>query len=206
MMRAAILLAGLAAVGVGGAACARPAKDARATDWRWVATDRDRERIRGWRDSWLAAVASAQAVDRAGVAAEGPLLAPDRALDQPIPPAGNYRCRTVKLGSTNPAVRGFIAYPWFECRVDDDNGLVRFAKTTGSQRPVGRIYKDGDGRGVFLGTLVLGTESGVLKYGRDLNRDMAGLVQRIGPKRWRIAFPAPTFESELDVMELVAND
>ena len=205
MNRAAILLAGAAAIGTGGVVVAKPAKDIRATDWRHVATDRDRDRIRNWRETWLAAVASAQAIDRAGVAAEELLLAADRALDQPIPPAGSYRCRTVKLGSTNPAVRGFIVYPWFECQVEVDDGVVRFSNTTGSQRPVGRIYKDGDGRGVFLGTLVLGEESGVLKYGRDLNRDMAGLVQRIGPKRWRIGFPAPTFESQLDVMDVVAN-
>lgn len=203
MMRVAAMLAGLALASVGGAVVAKPAKDVRASDWRQVATDRDRNRLRGWREVWLAAVVAARAADEAGVAAEGQLLDPDRALGQPIPPVGDYRCRTVKLGTKNPAVRGFIAYSWFACRVADDDGRIRFAKTSGSQRPIGRIYQDGDGRGVFLGTLVLGEESGVLKYGRDPNRDMAGLVQRIGPQRWRIAFPAPNFESQLDVMEIV---
>ena len=108
-----------------------------------------------------------------------------------------------KRQTKNSAVRGFAAFPPFECRIEDNNGRVAFAKTSGSQRPIGRIYKDGEARGVFLGTLTLGAESGVLKYGRDVNRDMAGLVQRIGPQRWRIAFPDPRFESQLDVIELV---
>ena len=32
---------------------------------------------------------------------------------------------------------------------------------------------------------------------------MAGFVERVGPRRWRIAFPYPAFESNLDVLELV---
>lgn len=200
-MSRAVLLLALAAMG--GAATAKPVEKARAVDWRRVATDADRTKVRNWRDTWLAALTAARAVDPAGVAAEGALLDPDRALDQAIPPVGTYRCRTVKLGTKNAAVRGFTAFPAFDCRIADDKGQVAFAKISGSQRPVGRIYKDGEARGVFLGTLSLGEESGVLKYGRDVNRDMVGLVQRIGPRRWRIAFPDPRFESQLDVIELV---
>lgn len=203
MTRGMLLLAGSALVIGGGMAAAKSGGPVRATDWRQVATTADRDRVRNWRDTWLAAVAAARSVDARGVAAEGVLLEPDRALDQAIPPFGDYRCRTVKLGTKNAAVRGFTAYPAFDCRIEDDKGRVAFAKTSGSQRPVGHIYKDGEARGVFLGTLTLGEESGVLKYGRDVNRDMVGLVQRIGPRRWRIGFPDPRFESQLDVIELV---
>jgi len=50
---------------------------------------------------------------------------------------------------------------------------------------------------------VLGDESRALRYGRDRERNLIGLVERIGPQRWRIAFPRPAFESLLDVIELV---
>lgn len=199
MKGAATLAIGLAL----GGAVAKPSTDVRATHWRQVATTADRTRVRDWRVTWLAALAAAKAADRAGVAAEGALLEPDRAQADAIPPAGGYRCRTLKLGAKGTATRDFTVYPWFECRVAAEDGRVSFAKTTGSQRPVGMIFKDGTGRGIFLGTLSLGDESRVLDYGRDATRDMVGLVERIGPKRWRIGFPQPRFESQLDVIELV---
>ena len=42
-----------------------------------------------------------------------------------------------------------------------------------------------------------------LQYGQDQQRDVAAYVERIGPNRWRLVMPAPHFESQLDVMELV---
>ena len=46
-------------------------------------------------------------------------------------------------------------------------------------------------------------ESRVLQYGQDEQRNIAGYVDRIGPRRWRLVMPGPHFESRLDVMELV---
>jgi len=56
---------------------------------------------------------------------------------------------------------------------------------------------------VFLGTLVFADEQRALQYGQDQQRDVAGYIERIGPNRWRLIMPAPHFESQLDVMELV---
>ena len=61
----------------------------------------------------------------------------------------------------------------------------------------------GQQRMVFLGTLQLGDEQRALQYGRDRERDMAGVVERIGDNRWRLVLPYPAFESTLDVIELV---
>lgn len=202
-MRSVALVAIGLAVGSAVPTLAKSAIDERATDWRRVASTADRTRLRDWRVTWLAAVAAARTTDAAAVASEGVLLEPDRALGNPVPPSGTYRCRTVKLGTKAATLIGYTAYPWFECQVGSDGKFASFAKTTGSQRPVGLIFKDGASRGVFLGTLALGDESRVLNYGRDANRDMAGLVERIGPRRWRIAFPQPRFESQLDVIELI---
>lgn len=49
----------------------------------------------------------------------------------------------------------------------------------------------------------LGDEMRIMSYGRDRERNLAGLVERIGERRWRILFPYPHFESTLDVIELV---
>ncbi|PAX08770.1 DUF4893 domain-containing protein [Sphingomonas lenta] len=172
-----------------------------AADWRDLATEDDRRRLRSWRDAWMAALPRARRGGGAAViAAEGPLFNPDRNLRGPTPPAGDYRCRTFKLGSQGPAGLDFIAYSWFRCRVGADGA---FAKVDGSQRPVGAIHAHTSGRAVFLGTLSLGDERRVIRYGRDRNRDMAAFVERVGDRRWRMVFPYPRFESLLDVIELV---
>lgn len=56
---------------------------------------------------------------------------------------------------------------------------------------------------IFLGTLILGDETRVMQYGQDELRDVVGYVERIGPERWRIIMPKPSFELQFDVMELV---
>jgi hypothetical protein len=32
---------------------------------------------------------------------------------------------------------------------------------------------------------------------------MAGLIENVGPNRWRLALPYPHFESTIDILELV---
>ncbi len=100
------------------------------------------------------------------------------------------------------ASRDFTAYPAFDCRIDDEGAVRSFYKLSGSQRPVGLLFGDGD-RTVFLGTLLLGDERAALQYGQDRDRDMAGWLERIEEKRWRLVLPYPRFESTLDVIELV---
>ena len=79
----------------------------------------------------------------------------------------------------------------------------RLTKLSGSQRYVGLIFPGDAIRAVFLGTLVLGDEQRALQYRQDEARDIAGYVERIGDRRWRLIMPQPRFESRLDVMELV---
>jgi hypothetical protein len=175
--------------------------------WRAVATDFDRERMRKWRTAWVRALAQARAGGHgAEVAAEGVLLEPDAALKGAALPPGDYRCRVVKVGGKSETMLDYVAYPSFDCRIAAASGPMDFVKLTGSQRPIGRLFADSDRRLVFLGTLQLGDEQGVLRYGHDRQRDMIGLLERIGERRWRLAFPYPAFESTLDVFELVPKD
>ncbi|MBC7985547.1 MAG: DUF4893 domain-containing protein [Sphingomonadaceae bacterium] len=174
------------------------------TDWRRIVTEEDRVRLREWRGAFTEGLAEARAAGHGGeIDALGMLLAPDAALVDPRPPAGTYRCRMIKLGSQRSGLLDYVAYDWFECQIADDGEVARFAKTTGSQRPVGSLYPDSRVRMVFLGTLELSDEVRPYAYDADPERDMIGAVERIGEARWRIVFPWPAFESTVDVLELV---
>lgn len=182
-----------------------PAVEAEAAgSWRATATDQDKQRVRNWYSSWTAALADARAKGYgASIDREGVLLQPNAALPNPHLPPGDYRCRTIKVGTQGRGTIGYIAYDWFRCRVAAEQGLMSLTKLSGSQRPVGLIFPDNLTRQVFLGTLVLGDESTAVSYGSDRMRDMAGLVERIGDNRWRLVLPSPAYESLLDVIELV---
>ena len=172
--------------------------------WRDAATGNDRERLREWRSSFIHALASARRAGNADeIAREGVLLQPDAALGGGPIPSGDYRCRMIKVGAKSEGVLGYVAYPYFRCRVGGGTGIQSFAKLTGSQRLFGRIHPGDAVRQVFLGTLVLGDETLAMRYGADRERNVAAYVERIGPARWRMVMPRPHFESQLDVLELI---
>lgn len=179
-------------------------KHAVVADWHVLATAADRDRLARWRGAWIAGLDKAAAAGRgAQIAALGPLLKPDIALDNPAPPAGDYGCRVIKMGAKTKGLPDFVLYPAFTCRITQNGPLLRFAKIDGSQRPIGTIYADDGRRMIFLGSMMLGDEPRPLAYGRDSERDMVGIVERVGPARWRIAFPNPQWESMIDVLELL---
>jgi hypothetical protein len=176
-------------------------------DWRRVATTEDRQRIRDWREAFTKGLAAAQAGGYGDqVAAEGVLLKPDAARGNPELPPGNYRCRIIKLGANGSATNPYTVFPPFTCRIGTDGPLGSLRRTTGAQRPSGLIFDDGSARLIFLGTMVLGDERRPLDYGIDADRDMAGVIERIGDKRWRLLLPYPKFESLIDVVEMVPTD
>jgi hypothetical protein len=172
--------------------------------WRALATRDDRRRLSNWRKTWVKALRQARPHHSSEIAAEGVLLDPDAALPDPAPPPGDYRCRTIKLGSQGGAARDYAVFPAFRCRIDaSGSGTLTFLKTDGPQRPVGRIFPENSHRMIFLGTLQLGDDPGTLRYGHDKDRDLAADLERVGPRRWRLVFPSPHYESLLDVIELV---
>lgn len=172
--------------------------------WREIATETDRERLRDWRKTFTSAVASARASGHGGeLASEGRLLDPDGALADAAIPDGRYRCRVTKLGAMSEGMLDYIAYPAFACVIGKDGSLQRLDKLTGSQRYVGLIFPDDGMRQTFLGTLVLGDENRAMQYGQDENRNIAGLIERVGERQWRLVMPSPHYELLVDVMELV---
>ncbi len=121
-----------------------------------------------------------------------------------MPPPGDYDCRMVKLGRRGGVGAVYGDQDWSRCRVGaseragDAQGLKGL---DGRQRPVGTLYADTDARVVFLGSMTLADER-PLAYGRDTGRDMVGMVERIGPARWRLVLPRPAYQSILDLLEL----
>ena len=170
-MRLALLLA----FTVASAACSALTQPAgvtpnRSAAWREVATDDDRGRLRDWRKSFADSLAAARKSGHsADIANEGALLNPDVAIGGAIPD-GAYRCRVIKLGAKAEGNLDYVAYPAFTCRVQRDGKLQRLTKLSGSQRYVGLIFPNDAVRNVFLGTLVLGDETGFLPYGTDETR------------------------------------
>ena len=205
-----LLTAALLAAAAGLAACAPnppgpPGAVPVESGWQAAATREDRERLQGWRSAWMEGLAAARAAGHgAEIAREGALLEPDAALPGAVPPPGDYRCRVTKLGAKSEGLLDYVAYPAFLCRIEPaEGGTLDFTKLTGSQRPVGRLFPDTARRMIFLGTLQLGDEQGTLRYGHDAERDMIGILERVGERRWRLVFPSPAFESLVDVLELV---
>jgi len=173
-------------------------------DWHRVASEADRLRIRTLLSAWQQGLASARAGGHAAeITAEGALLDPAAAIPNPHLPPGTYWCRVIKLGTPAGSSLAYVSYPRFHCRVAAEQDIFSFTKLDGSQRQVGLIFADTDRRKIFLGTLALGDEARAPDYGADPHRNVAGVIERIGPERWRLVMPSPAFESLIDVMELV---
>lgn len=173
--------------------------------WYSVASQEDIQRIERVDLAWQQALEEARSKGFVkAIENEGDLLDPAAGLPRAAPAPGPYRCRTIKLGTQNGRGDPFNAYKPFACYVEVENELLTIVKQTGSQRPAGRLYPEkADDRMIFLGTLALGTEEAPLPYGERADRDMAGIIQRTGPFRYRLVVPWPRVESKLDVIELV---
>jgi hypothetical protein len=173
-------------------------------DWHDVITDPDHVRLRDWRKAFVAALDQARTDGHgAEIDGQGKLLDPDTGTDGAVLPMGFYRCRVIKLGSKDSARVSYVAYPTHRCQVRPSDGLTRLIELDGLQKPSGRLYPDGAARTVFLGTMILGDEQKPIAYGRDADRDVVGIVQRVDGTHWRMLIPDPAWESKMDVMELV---
>ncbi len=171
--------------------------------WRSAIREADLDRLDRLETAWREGLAEARARGfTRQVDAEGVLLSPDGSLPRAALPPGSYHCRLIRLGA-GPRRAAFTAYPAYFCHVGVEDDLLAFTKQTGSERPAGYLWADGDGRNVFLGAMVLGNEAQVPAYGQDAARDLAGIVERVGPFRYRLVTPWPQNGAKIDVLELV---
>jgi Domain of unknown function (DUF4893) len=176
--------------------------------WAQVATAADKDRLGRLGLAWESALADARKGSAEDIRKEGALLKPRAALPRPAPTPGSYNCRLIKVGKATANSKAFESFKPFFCYVEVEGDLLTIVKQTGSQRPAGRLWEDDDSnRLIFLGSLALGDEQQPVAYGDDPKRDMAGVLERIAPFRWRLVIPWPQSTSKLDVFELtpVAN-
>ena len=171
--------------------------------WMPIATAADKSRISRIGLAWQSALADARPRFAGEIRKEGALLEPRAAQPRPAPTPGSYNCRLIKLGKATAKAPAFERFKPFFCYVQVEENLLTIVKQTGSQRPAGRLWEDDNPeRLIFLGSLALGDEQQPLAYGDDPKRDMAGVLERIGPFRWRLVIPWPQSTSKLDVFEL----
>jgi hypothetical protein len=169
-------------------------------EWLRIATPADEQKIANVSGAWAAGLGDARKANFATALREDArLLKQDGALARPAPTPGSYNCRLVKLGG-KPAFEKFK--PFF-CYVEVEGELLTIVKQTGSSRPAGRLWEDDNPRRlVFLGTVALGSEDEARAYGEDPKRNMAGVLERVGPFVWRLVIPWPQDGSKLHVFEL----
>ena len=171
--------------------------------WKEIATDADEQRLARLGLAWQESLQEAQRGFGKEITAEGALLRPRAALPRPAPTPGSYNCRLIKMGKTNARAVAFERFKPFFCYVEVEGNLLTIVKQTGSQRPAGRLWEDDrPDRLIFMGSLALGSEEQPMAYGEDYKRDMAGVLERIGPFKWRLVIPWPQGTSKLDVFEL----
>jgi hypothetical protein len=176
----------------------------KADRWLAVANAEDIDRLSRLPSAWSEGLREARAGRfAAAIRDEGDLLRLDAALARPAPTPGSYYCRLVRLGRTASRSPAFERFKPFFCYVEVENDLLTIVKQTGSERPAGRLWEDDVAtRLIFLGSLALGNEEQPKAYGEDPRRDMAGVVERIGPMRWRLVVPWPRSGAKLELFEL----
>jgi hypothetical protein len=175
--------------------------------WKGVATAEDQDRLARIGLAWQEALGDADKTNGADVRRERKLLQPRAALPRPDPTPGSYNCRLIKLGKATPKSKPFETFKPFFCYVQVEGDQLTIVKQTGSQRPSGRLWQDDNPtRLIFLGSLALGDETAPLAYGDDPKRNMAGVLERIAPFKWRLVIPWPQSTSKLDVFELTPVD
>jgi hypothetical protein len=172
------------------------------TGWRATATADDQKRIDALTDRMQRMLAAVPAGARARVAAERPLLDPNSGLDAPALSPGSYQCRLVRVGGR----RGVVSYKSDFCYIAMVDGKQSFTKQTGTQLPGGWLFDDDKSkRLIFLGTLRPQQAASAPPYGEVRQRDVAAVIERIAPFRWRMALVKNDGQGDqmLDIYELI---
>ncbi len=171
--------------------------------WRRVASSDDVARLDQLASAWSDRLAAARRAGHARrIAAEGALLEPGVSLPQALLPPGSYRCRVLRLAGSSRRT-ALIVFPTHFCHVGHDGEHLSLIKQTGTERPGGYLWEDRENRMIFLGADALGSEQEPPAYGANRRRDVVGVVERVGPFRYRVAMLRMAPAAELDVLELV---
>lgn len=177
-------------------------------EWAGVATAVDTARLAALPQVFAQARAAVPKARARLVTAEAELVDPAAAQLAPELPPGPYHCRLVRFGGK----ARFATFKPDFCYVETTpnaagrNG-VSFTKQTASHAggilPEGWIYPDGERRQVFLGAIKRKGETAARRYGDDPGHDLAGVIERVSPFRWRLILSRAEGGGTLDLYELV---
>lgn len=167
--------------------------------WRSVAQARDAAQIDGLPERFAHAVAAVPARFRTALAREGTLLDPAAAQALPQLSPGPYLCRLVRIGGRVPIESWKPDY----CFVDGDEKHLSLTKQGGSNLPGGWLFDDTGNRLIFLGTMRAASAQVAPAYASGKAPDVAAVIERVGPFRWRMVLAEPGKGAALDVYELV---
>lgn len=159
-------------------------------------TPADKTRLQNYGETRKAALLEAKGGEASDVATLDGIVAKPLVPFRDLDLTGNWQCRTIKAGGLSE----LVIYGWFKCRVSDDGSGWMLEKTSGSQRTKGRFFDDGDSRLIYIGSFSVNDEA-AKPYGSGPESDQVGYAFRTGPQEWRIEFPAPHYESKLDILE-----
>lgn len=168
--------------------------------WQDIATSPDAALIAKMPARWAAALAGVPARLRPTKADDRRLLEPSAAKPLPMLSPGSYRCRLVRLGG-KPALASFGSD---FCYVGAEGDKLSFTKQTGTSLPGGFVYSDGDNRLILLATNRTAGAASAPAYGVDQSRNLVGVIERIGPFRWRLAMPRGE-GAQIDIYELTPS-
>ncbi|HTV72030.1 MAG TPA: DUF4893 domain-containing protein [Rhizobiaceae bacterium] len=162
-----------------------------------IVTAADKERLAKYDATKADAIQAAKAGGSAeDVAALDAILAKQPVSFEGFDMTGDWQCRTIKLGGPAP----LVIYGWFKCKVTDDGSGWQLEKLSGSQRTKGRFYTESDTRLHYIGSFFVAGDA-PKPYGSGPETDQVGFTYRTGDAEWRIEFPAPYYESKLDILE-----
>jgi hypothetical protein len=169
--------------------------------WRGIASARDVAALDSLGARWNQALAASRAAGLGRrLEAEGVLVMRGAGLVRAAPAPGSYRCRYLRLGTRKwtASAEGF-------CYVGVEGAQLSFATELRGLRLGGYLWelKGGD-RLVFLGSAVPAGARSAPAYGDHPAGDTAGLVERIGEFRYRLALPEAAPGTGLTIVDLVA--
>ena len=172
--------------------------------WRGIMHPEDQNRLSDVETAWMRALDEA----RGGgftrrLASEGALLEPDSALPRAALPPGSYRCRLIRIAPATRRQRALTTRGPYFCHVGADGPMLSLTQQTGTERPGGYLWEDGDQRMIFIGATARGREEVPPAYGDNAERNVVGILERIGPFRYRLVMPDPGGDATLEVLELV---
>src|SRR3546814_14169782 len=98
-------------------------------DWRSIATDSARHRLRAWRTAWVRGLEKARASGHgAALAPEGALLPPHPPNSWEYPPPGLYLCPTLQCGGPWEATLDTLADPGSDGPTGHETGQNEYTK------------------------------------------------------------------------------